>query len=59
MRPGHDIESLRQQLAEAKAECDRLRVTGPDEIFQQAYVDVKSLELRLDEKLRDPSRGER
>jgi hypothetical protein len=55
MRTGRDIEALRQQLADAKMECERLRVCASDELFQQAYVVVKSLELQLDEKLRQSS----
>ena len=56
MRTGRDIEALRRRLVDAKAECDRVRASGPDEVFQQAYVAVKSLELQIDEKLRQSTR---
>jgi len=55
MRTGRDVEALRRQLVDAMAECDCHRVSGPEAVFLQAYVAVKSLELQLDEKQRQPS----
>lgn len=55
-RTGRDIETLRQRLDDAKQECERCRVDGPEEVFLQAYVTVKAIELQLDEKLRQPMR---
>jgi hypothetical protein len=56
MRTGREVEALRRLLEEARTECERQRVAGPEEAFLQAYVAVKSLELRLDEQLRQPLR---
>lgn len=56
MRTGRDLDDLRRLLDEARAECERLRVSGPEEGFLQAYVAVKAIELRLEETLRQPAR---
>jgi hypothetical protein len=59
MRTGRDIEEVRRRLADAKVERDQQRASGLDEVFGQAYVAVKTLELRLDEMLRETTRGDR
>ena len=56
MRIGRVIEDLQRRLADARAECDQLRAVGPQDAFLQAYVTVKSLELQLEESLRQPRR---
>ncbi len=52
MRTDRDLESLRRRLLEAVAHRDRRRATGPDEAFHEAYVAVKRLEMRIDERQR-------
>ena len=56
MRTGRDIEVLQRQLAAAMVERDGHRVHGQGEVYLKAYVAVKALELRLDEKRREVTR---
>lgn len=50
------VDAWRRRLDEARAECERLRLAGPEASFLQAYVAVKTIELRLEETLRQPAR---
>ena len=56
MNTDRKVEDLRRLLDRARADCDHLRKEGPEEAFLQAYVAVKSIELRLIETLRQPAR---
>lgn len=57
MRTRRDIAVLQRRIASAEAERDRHHATpGQDELFLQAYVVVKALELQLDEKRRETTR---
>lgn len=55
-RSRRTVESWRSLLEEARTECERLRLAGPEASFLQAYVAVKTIELRLEEALRQPVR---
>lgn len=56
MKTDRTIEDLRRLLDKARADCEELRKAGPEASFLQAYVAVKSIELRLEETLRQPAR---
>lgn len=56
MTPEQQIESLRQRIVQAQADQDALRTIGAEEQYLQAYVITRTLEMQLEERLRQPQR---
>lgn len=56
MKNDRKVEDLQRLLHKARADCEQLRKAGPEAPFLHACVAVKSIELRLQETPRQPSR---